>query len=77
MQNLRSVALGITGIAVLALAAAFTVSLTLIAGAVLTLSLAARMLSPKRKAAPVYAKANKRRDEMRVWNDGRGTIIDL
>jgi predicted phage tail protein len=77
MQNLRSVALGITGIAVLALAAAFTVSLTLIAGAVLTLSLAARMLSPKRKTAPVYAKANKRRDEMRVWNDGRGTIIDL
>lgn len=77
MQNLRSVALGITGIAVLALAAAFTVSLTLIAGAVLTLSLAARMLSPNRKAAPVYAKANKHRDEMRVWNDGRGTIIDL
>lgn len=81
MQNLRSVALGLAGIVVIAAAAAFTVSLTLIAGAVLTLSLAYRMLTARAKAAaaPVYAKAGKKSGEreMRIWNDGRGTIIDL
>ncbi len=79
MQNLRSVALGLAGIVVIAAAAAFTVSLTLIAGAVLTLSLAYRMLTARTKPAPVYAKAGKKSGEreMRIWNDGRGTIIDL
>lgn len=79
MQNLRSVALGLAGIVVIAAAAAFTVSLTLIAGAVLTLSLGYRMLTARTKAAPVYAKTNRKSGEreMRVWNDGRGTIIDL
>lgn len=75
MQNLRSVAIAAAGIVVLAIAAAFTVSLTLIAGAVLTL--AARMLTARPKKAPVYAKAKAQGREMRVWNDGRGTIIDL
>lgn len=79
MQNLRSVAIAAAGIVVLAIAAAFTVSLTLIAGAVLTLSLAYRMLTARTKAAPVYARASAKSGEreMRVWNDGRGTIIDL
>ncbi|MBV2184512.1 MAG: hypothetical protein KUL88_08240 [Rhizobium sp.] len=77
MQNLRSVAIAAAGIVVLAIAAAFTVSLTLIAGAVLTLTLAARMLTARSKKAPVYAKAKAQGREMRVWNDGRGTIIDL
>lgn len=79
MQNLRSVALGLAGIVVIAAAAAFAVSLTLIAGAVLTLSLGYRMLTARTKAAPVYAKTNRKSSEreMRVWNDGRGTIIDL
>ncbi len=77
MQNLRSVAIAAAGIVVLAIAAAFTVSLTLIAGAVLTLTLAARMLTARPKKAPVFAKAKTQGREMRVWNDGRGTIIDL
>jgi hypothetical protein len=39
-------------------------------------SLGVRMLMGRTKRAPVYAKA-KRREELRVWNDGKGTIIDL
>ncbi|WP_454288986.1 hypothetical protein [Rhizobium arsenicireducens] len=79
MHNLRSIAIAAAGIVVLAIAAVFTVSLTLIAGAVLTLTLAARMLTLRSKKAPVYAKAKTQGQarEIRVWNDGRGTIIDL
>lgn len=79
MQNFRSLAIAAAGIVVLAIAAVFTVSLTLIAGAVLTLTLAARMLTLRPKKAPVYAraKAQGQAREIRVWNDGRGTIIDL
>ncbi|HCL65819.1 MAG TPA: hypothetical protein DIC56_13470 [Rhizobium sp.] len=77
MQNLRSVGLALAGISVLAVAAVFTVSLTLIAGVVLTLSMVARMFSMRTKSAPAYARAKTQGREMRVWNDGRGTIIDL
>ena len=79
MHNLRSIAIAAAGIFMLAIAAVFTVSLTLIAGAVLTLTLAARMLTLRSKKAPVYAKAKTQAQarEIRVWNDGRGTIIDL
>ena len=66
---LLGVFLGVAG-------AAFAVSLTLVIGALLTVTLGARMLMGKTKRAPVYVKA-KRRDDVRVWNDGKGTIIDL
>ncbi|MFN3833832.1 MAG: hypothetical protein ACK4SQ_16520 [Allorhizobium sp.] len=76
MQNLRSAAYAILGLAFVGLAAAFAVSLTLVIGALLTVTLGARMLMGKTKRAPVYAKV-KRPEDMRVWNDGKGTIIDL
>jgi hypothetical protein len=38
--------------------------------------MAARAISLRMKPAPVRAKTNSQR-EMRIWNDGRGTIIDL
>lgn len=75
MQNLRTIGLALAGISVFAVAAIFTISLTLVVGAILTVSLAARMLSSRAKPTPVYAKA--KHHEMRIWNDGRGTIIDL
>lgn len=75
MQNLRTIGLALAGICVFAAAAVFTISLTLVSGAILTVFLAARMLSTRAKPAPLYAKAKHR--EMHVWNDGRGTIIDL
>jgi hypothetical protein len=76
MQNFRSAVFALAGLAFIGLAAAFAVSLTLVIGALLTVSLGARMLMGRTKRAPVYAKA-KRREELRVWNDGKGTIIDL
>ena len=75
MQNIRSALFAVAGLAVMGIAAAFAVSLTLIVGLLLTATLGARMLMLKAKPRPVYAKTRKER-EMRVWNDGRGTIID-
>ncbi|WP_250958485.1 hypothetical protein [Rhizobium sp. CG5] len=75
MHNLRSIAIALIGLALFAAAAVVTVSLTLLAGAVLTTVLAARMLSLRAKPVPVRAKPQTQ--PMRVWNDGRGTIIDL
>lgn len=75
MHNLRSVAIALIGLALFAAAAVVTVSLTLLAGTVLTMVLAARMLSLRSKPVPVRAKPQAQ--PMRVWNDGRGTIIDL
>lgn len=78
MLNFRSFALAAGGIAIFAAAAALTVSLTVVAGAVLSASLLARMMMAGRAPQPVYARAKTAsRREMRVWNDGRGTIIDL
>ncbi len=76
MQNFRSAVIALAGLAFVCLAAAFAVSLTIVIGALLTVSLGARMLMGRTKRAPVYAKA-KRREDLRVWNDGKGTIIDL
>ncbi|NBB49626.1 hypothetical protein GVN24_15195 [Rhizobium sp. CRIBSB] len=76
MQSLRSAVIALAGLAFVGLAAAFAVSLTLVVGAFLTVTLGARILMGKTKRAPVYARA-KRREDPRVWNDGKGTIIDL
>ena len=75
MQNIRSFFLFATGIALFALAALLTASLTVAFIGIFGLLAAGRLLSAHLKPAPVRAKAAK--PEMRVWNDGRGTIIDL
>lgn len=78
MPNLRSIALAVGGIAIFALAAVFTLSLTLVAGAVLSLTLLTRMVTMRKARAPVYARASRQpQADMRIWNDGRGTIIDM
>jgi hypothetical protein len=76
MQNFRSAIIALAGFAFIAISAAFAVSLTLVIGALLTVSLGVRMMMGRTKRAPVYAKT-KRREDLRVWNDGKGTIIDL
>lgn len=76
MQNIRSLFIALAGITVFAAMALFTVSLTLAVGAILTVLMAARAISLHMKPAPARAKTNGQR-EMRIWNDGRGTIIDL
>ena len=75
MQNIRTFFLAITGFAVLATVVLLTASLTLALGAVLSVALLGRAMSTRLKPVPVRAKA--RQDDMRVWNDGCGTIIDL
>ena len=52
MQNIRSAAYALAGLAFVGLAAAFAVSLTLVIGALLTVTLGARMLMGKTKRAP-------------------------
>lgn len=54
----------------------FTASLTVAFIGVLAVLSAARLLSARMKPAPIPVKPRNQRD-MRVWNDGKGTIIDL
>ena len=76
MQNIRTVFLVLAGVTVFAGVTLFAVSLTLAVGGILTALMVGRALSLRMKPAPVRAKAA-RQPEMRIWNDGRGTIIDL
>lgn len=77
MQNLR--VFGLVGLCVVAFmaTAVLTVSITVIAGVVLTGALAWRILAPQAKPAPVQARARRGEKPMQIWNDGRGTIIDM
>ena len=76
MQNIRSIFLMLAGVTVFVALALFTFSVTLAVGGILTVLMVGRALSMKMKPAPVRARADGKR-EMRIWNDGRGTIIDL
>jgi hypothetical protein len=68
MHNIRVFFVIVSAIALFAMAALLTASLTVaFAGILAVLSIG--------RAVPVRAKTDKR--EMHVWNDGRGTIIDL
>lgn len=78
MKNIHSLFFAVAGAVVFAGLALLTVSLTLAFGTILTLILAIRALSLRTKPVPVRAKANEGQHKpMRVWNDGKGTIIDL
>jgi hypothetical protein len=80
MQNIRSVFLLLAGITAFAALALFTFSVTLAVGAILTVLMVGRALSLKMKPVPVRATAKSKHhagETMRIWNDGRGTIIDL
>jgi hypothetical protein len=76
MQGIRSFFIAASGIALLALVALFTASLTVAFIGVLAVLSAARLLSARMKPAPIPVKPRNQRD-MRVWSDGKGTIIDL
>ena len=76
MQGIRSFFIAASGIVILAMVALFTASLTVAFIGVLAVLSAARLLSARLKPAPIPVKPRNQRD-MRVWNDGKGTIIDL
>lgn len=75
MNNIRSLFLGLLSVAVIAATALFTASVLVLFAGLAAMSLIFRALMPAPKRAPVHARARKP-GEMRVWNDGRGTIID-
>ncbi len=75
MQNIRSFFFFATGIALFALAAVLTASLTVAFMGILGILAAGRLLSARLK--PIPARAKKNEHPIRIWNDGRGTIIDL
>ncbi|KQO73962.1 hypothetical protein [Rhizobium sp. Leaf262] len=78
MQGIRTFFFAASSIAVLALAALFTASLTVALIGTLAVLSAARLLSARLKPAPIPVKPRQRdQQNMRVWSDGRGTIIDL
>ena len=75
--------LTLSGLTFVAIAALFTASIGLaVAGTVSVLLLGqwiASILSQPSAPVRAYARARTRReqDQMRVWNDGKGTIIDM
>ena len=75
MQNIRSFFIIVTAIALLAAAALLTASLTIAFMGTLAILSIGKALTSRLKPVPVRAKSKQR--DMRVWNDGRGTIIDM
>jgi hypothetical protein len=61
------------------LIAVLTASVSLFVIGLLTVSLLARAFAPRLQTRPVYARSrnDKKQGTSRIWNDGRGTIIDL
>ncbi|MDO9416614.1 hypothetical protein [Pararhizobium sp.] len=81
MQSIRSVIFTAAGIALAVAGFVFAASLGLALAGVLAVlmvgsSLAARF-SPRPVHATVHGEARPSGRDMRVWNDGRGTIIDM
>ncbi|MCX8999528.1 hypothetical protein NOF55_20695 [Rhizobiaceae bacterium BDR2-2] len=75
MNSIRSLFLGLLSIAVIAGTVLLTASFVALMAGLAAVTLIARALIPANRRAPIYARARKS-DEIRVWNDGRGTIID-
>jgi hypothetical protein len=83
MRSLRSFLLTLAGLTFVAVAALFTASIGLAIAGSISVLLFGQWLSSllTDRPAPVraYARPKMRReqDRMRVWNDGKGTIIDM
>ncbi|MBB1249591.1 hypothetical protein H2O14_13265 [Rhizobium sp. G21] len=85
MKSVRSFFLTLAGLTMVAVAAVFTASIGLaLIGAMAVLAfgywLSAMIDSgATQQPARVYARyrARQREEAMRVWNDGKGTIIDM
>lgn len=83
MRSIRSFLLTLAGLTFVAVLALFTASIGLaIAGAITVLVFGqwlSSLLSDKPAPVRAYARAKGRReqDQMHIWNDGKGTIIDM
>jgi hypothetical protein len=83
MRSFRSFLLTLGGLTFVAVAALFTASVGLAVIGTVSVLIIGQWLSAllSSKPAPVraYARAQSRReqDQLRIWNDGKGTIIDM
>lgn len=81
MQSIRSILLTAAGIVIAAAGFVFAASLGLAMAGILAVlmlgSAVAARLSPRPVRARAYKDPRRAQREMRVWNDGRGTIIDM
>ena len=84
MRSIRSFFLTLAGLTFVAIVALFTASIGIaIAGAASVLLfgqwLSSILSSDEREPVRVYAKATRTHDgrQVRVWDDGKGTIIDM
>ncbi len=80
MQSIRSLLLTAAGIAFTLMALVFTASLGLALAGIATVLVIGSAISARLSPKPVRAAgrtAGRQKREPRIWNDGRGTIIDL
>lgn len=79
MENIRSVVMAIVGLAAVAFVTVFAFSVGLALVGVLAVLTVARVVAGKLNRAPVPVRTRdcRRKDGMRVWDDGKGKIIDL
>ncbi|MDW5315727.1 hypothetical protein [Rhizobium sp. PL01] len=81
MQSIRSLLLTAVGIAFTLMALVFTASLGLALAGIATVFVIGSAISARLMPKPVRATVNRntgrREREPRIWNDGRGTIIDM
>lgn len=83
MKSMRSFLITLCGLTFVAVVALFTASIGLAIAGSISVLLFGQWLSSllTNKPAPVraYARARTRReqDQMHIWNDGKGTIIDM
>ncbi|PST17587.1 hypothetical protein C7U60_19880 [Mesorhizobium plurifarium] len=83
MQSIRSVLFTAAAITITLVAFVFTASLALALAGIAAIVAVGSAIAAKLNGRPVHAQAHPRSNptsnqrEMRIWNDGRGTIIDL
>lgn len=84
MQRIRSILFTVFAILVAGATVVFAASIGLAIAGIAAVLMLGSMLAGKLQPAPVRATARARNDraapsqrEPRIWNDGRGTIIDL
>lgn len=77
MQSITSILLTVAGIAVLGFLGFVTLSLFMVFAGILSVTLMTRAMMGQPKRAPVQAKTRSGESVGRIWNDGKGTIIDM
>ncbi|TCT41088.1 hypothetical protein [Martelella mediterranea] len=79
MENIRTVLMAVVGLAAVAVLTVFAASVGLALMGVLFVLSIARLIAMKldRATVPVKTREQRKREAMRVWDDGRGKIIDL